>query len=139
MNPDQGGSRLRCVQPRPERNHDGLCAKGVVLDISNPEDPLEATTVDFPDVRGPNGLTVSGDVWFLAGGQTVQAYDITSPADPQLLVSCHSTEAFPTPDNNVHDLVYRDGFLYVTSQGDNGFVIFSVEDSDIRRLAEKDC
>ena len=121
---------------RPDRNYDELRATGVVVDISNPEDPLQAATVDWPDIRGSNGLTISGDVWFLAGGQTVQAYDITSPANPQLLVSCQSTEAFPTPDDNAHDLVYRGGFLYVTSQGDNGFVIFSVDDSDTRRLAE---
>ncbi|GAG37802.1 unnamed protein product, partial [marine sediment metagenome] len=67
--------------------------------------------------------------------QTVQAYDISEPTRPRLLASFTSANAFPTADDNAHDLVYRDGFLYVTSQGDNGFVILQVDDEEIRRLA----
>lgn len=111
-------------------------AKGIVVDMSDSSRPQEIATVDFPDLRGPNGLTLQGDVWFLAGGQTIQAYDIRNPRVPKLLGSLFSKEAFPTADDNAHDLVYRDGFLYVTSQGDHGLVIFNVDDPEIRRLAE---
>ena len=82
----------------------------------------------------PIGLTVVGNVWFLAGGQTVQAYDIRQPANPQLLASFKSVEAFPTADDNAHDLVYRDGYLYATSQGDHGLVILKVNDVTIQAL-----
>lgn len=102
-------------------------AKGIVVDLQQPTDPRHVALVEFPDVRGPNGLTVAGNVWFLAGGQTVQAYDIGDPVHPRLLASFTSAEAFPTADDNAHDLVYRDGYLYVTSQGDNALVILRVD------------
>ena len=111
-------------------------AKGVVVDLTNAEQPDVVATVDFPDLRGPNGLSVAGDVWFLAGGQTIQAYDTREPSQPRLLVSLRSPEAFPTADDNAHDLVYRDGHLFVTSQGDHGLVILKVNDASIRRLAD---
>jgi hypothetical protein len=45
----------------------------------------------FPDRRGPNGLTVAGNVVFCAGGQTVAAYDIRDPKHPPVLAS----QSFP--------------------------------------------
>jgi len=121
------------------RNSGGkLMAKGIVVDLSEPTAPRVVAKVEFPDIRGPNGLTVTGDVWFLAGGQTVEAYDIREPARPRRLTSFTSAEAFPTADDNAHDLVYRDGYLYVTSQGDDGLVILHVDDDGIRRLAAPD-
>jgi hypothetical protein len=112
-------------------------AKGIVMDLSDPATPRQVATVGFPDLRGPNGLTISGSVWFLAGGQTVQAYDISERSRPRLLATFKSTEAFPTADDNAHDLIYRDGYLYVTSQGDHGFVILRVNDEKICRLASQ--
>ncbi len=108
-------------------------AKGVVVNLSDPAQPREVAVVHFPDVRGPNGLTIAGDVWWLAGGQTIQAYDIRQPSAPRLLATFHSPEAFPTADDNAHDLVYRDGYLYVTSQGDHSLVILQVLDEEIVR------
>ncbi len=110
--------------------------KGAVIDLSNPEKPRLVASVPFPDARGPNGLTLAGDVWFLAGGQTVEAFDIRNPEAPQLLAAFKSVEAFPTPDDNAHDLVYRDGYLYVSGQGDNRFIILHVDDPEIRRRAD---
>lgn len=112
-------------------------AKGVVVDLSDPSTPREIAVVEFSDSRGPNGLTIAGDAWFLAGGQTVEAYDITAPSRPRLLTRFRSPKAFTTADDNAHDLVYRDGFLYVTSQGDHRFVILRVNDKEICRLAER--
>jgi hypothetical protein len=110
-------------------------AKGAVVDLAEPAAPKLVATVAFPDPRGPNGLTIAGHVWFLAGGQTVEAYDVRDPLQPRLLASFASAEAFPTADDNAHDLVYRDGYLYVTSQGDHGLVVLRVEGEEIRRLA----
>jgi hypothetical protein len=110
-------------------------AKGTVIDLSTPTGPRQVATVSFPDLRGPNGLTVAGNVWFLAGGQTVEAYDISRPTAPRKLATFKSVDAFPTADDNAHDLVYRDGYLYVSGQGDNSFVILRVEQLEIVRLA----
>ena len=112
-------------------------ARGVVVDLSDPTQPRQAAAVSFSDVRGPNGLAIGGKVWFLAGGQTIEAYDITDPEAPRQLAVFRSPEAFPTADDNAHDLVYRDGYLYVSSQGDNGFVILKVEDPEILDLARR--
>ena len=112
-------------------------AKGIVVDLSEPTSPRQIAVVDFPDLRGPNGLTLAGNAWFLAGGQTVQAYDISEPSRPRLLASFQSTEAFPTADDNAHDLVFRNGYLYVTSQGDNALVVLRVNDRRICQLASE--
>ena len=40
--------------------------------------------------------------------------------------------------DEAHDLVYHDGYLYVSGQGDNRFVILRVDSPEIRRLARKD-
>ena len=38
--------------------------------------------------------------------------------------------------DNGHDLVYRDGYLYVTAQNDSRFGILKVNDARVRALAE---
>lgn len=118
------------------RSPGGLKPHGVVVDLTNPAEPRQAAVVPFPDVRGPNGLAVAGDVWFLAGGQTIVACDISTPETPKVLAAFTSPEAFPTADDNAHDLVYRDGYLFVSGQGDNRFLVLRVTDEAIRRLAE---
>lgn len=111
-------------------------AKGVVIDLGDPTDPKEVAVVDFGHARGPNGLTIAGDVWFLAGGQTVDAFNISDPTHPRQLASFTSTKAFPTADDNAHDLVYRDGYLFVTGQGDHCLVILEIKNEAIKKLAE---
>ncbi len=127
-----------------------------VIDISNPEKPATVKVMPFPGE--PCGLTVSGAVLFAAGGQSVQAIDLTDPNDPSLLATFESEEAFPstfatTPDGekqyttidgerqptrgNAHDLVYKDGYLYVTAQSDDQVAILKVRDRNIRMLAEQ--
>ncbi len=112
-------------------------AKGAVVDLADPAAPRLVATVDFPDARGPNGLTLAGPegrVWFLAGGQTILACDLTDPTQPRPVAVFTSAKAFPTPDDNAHDLVYRDGHLYVTSQGDDALVILRVVDEGLLEL-----
>ncbi|MFO7871091.1 MAG: hypothetical protein R6V03_06625 [Kiritimatiellia bacterium] len=125
-----------------------------VVDLRNPEQPKTVKVLLFPGE--PCGLAVSGAVLFAAGGRTVQAFDLTNPAEPALLTSFESNEAFPSEfditgegatryttiggekkasKGNAHDLVYRDGYLYVTAQSDHQVVILKVEDARIRKLA----
>ena len=108
-----------------------------VVDISDPSNPTIVSEQPFNDYRGPNGLTIAGNVVFCAGGQTVAAYDISNPAIPVPLAS-QSFPIYQEADrtDNYHDLVYRDGFLYISAQSDNGFLILKVEDEKIRRLAD---
>ncbi len=95
------------------------------------------------DGWGPNGLTVVGQVVFLAGGQSVEAIDVSRPEKPVKLAS----QRFATELKNAnpryagggdsgHDLVYRDGYLYVTGQNDHCLLILRVESKQIRDLAD---
>lgn len=107
----------------------------VVVDLADPRQPREVAALEFSDMRGPNGLAVAGQVVFLAGGQTVEAIDVSDPSKPRKLAAQKLPDALPTSGDNAHDLVYRDGYLYVTGQNDNRLVILRVLDEAIRRLA----
>ena len=108
----------------------------VVVDLSDPSQPVQLAALRFSDTRGPNGLTVAGKVVFLGGGQTVEAIDVSDPARPVKLASHRCLRAFANGRDSAHDLVYRDGYLYVTGQNDNSFCILRVNDQRIRDLAE---
>ncbi len=108
-----------------------------VVDLADPGNPAVVASLPFGDIRGPNGLTIAGDVVFCAGGQTVTAYDISQPTKPVLL----GTQSFPVykkreRTDNYHDLIYRDGYLYISAQTDYGFLILKVNDKRIRDLAD---
>jgi hypothetical protein len=118
---------------RPDR-----ASQSVVVDLSDPTRPTQVAALPFSDTRGPNGLTVAGDVLFLAGGQTVEAIDVSVPAKPVKLASYRCLEAFAAGRDSAHDLVYRDGYLYVTGQNDNSFCILRVDDRRIRDLASRE-
>ena len=109
-----------------------------VVDISEPSKPVIVAECPFRDDRGPNGLTIAGNIVFCAGGQTVAAYDISNPTKPKALAN----QSFPVykefiRTDNYHDLIYRDGYLYVSAQSDDGFLILKVKDRKIRRLADE--
>ncbi len=110
-------------------------SNAVTVDLSDPTRPVQAAVVPFSDTRGPNGLTIAGDVLFLAGGQTVEAIDVRYPAKPVKLASYTCPEAFPAARDSAHDLVYRNGYLYVTGQNDNCLCILRVDSPLIRQLA----
>ncbi|MCZ6673837.1 MAG: hypothetical protein O7C75_12965 [Verrucomicrobia bacterium] len=112
-----------------------------VVDISNPHFPQFVASTPFPDVQGPNGLTIAGKIAFPAGGETVEAVDITDPMNPVKLGSQKLPASNITPDtsrkgDNAHDLVYRDGYLYLSCQSDNSFMILKINDERILSLAE---
>ena len=51
---------------------DDLRSNVAAIDLSDPTNPRLRGSLDFPDVRGPNGLEIDGTVVIAAGGQTVQ-------------------------------------------------------------------
>lgn len=126
-----------------------------VVDFSDLGDPATVCVLPFPGA--PCGLTLAGNVLFAAGGQSVQALDITDPRKPVTLATFESAEVFPTKfatgpggkrkyttkggtrqpvRGNAHDLVYQEDILYVTAQDDDQVAILRVEDPRIRRLAD---
>ena len=109
--------------------------RGVVIDVADPARARQVASIEFFGQRGPNGLTVAGKVWFLAGGQTVDAIDISNPAAPRKLVTMRLSDVLPTPLDNAHDLIYREGYLYVTGQNDHRLVILQIHHPDVLRLA----
>lgn len=117
-----------------------------VIDISNPHSPRFAASVAFNGNHGPNGLTVAGKIAFLAGGETIEAVDITDPLHPIKLGSQKLPASNINPDSsyakgfrktdNAHDLIFRDGHLYVSCQSDDSFMILKIDDERILSLAE---
>ena len=117
-----------------------------VVDISNPHSPRFAASVRFDGNHGPNGLTIAGRIAFLAGGETIEAVDITDPRHPIKLGSQKLPASNINPDSsyakgkrktdNAHDLIYRDGHLYVSCQSDDSFMILKINDEQILSLAE---
>ena len=109
--------------------------RGVIVDLADPREARQVASIESAAQRGPNGLTISGKVWFLAGGQTVEAIDISKPAEPRKLLTFRLADVLPTSTDNAHDLVYRDGYLYITGQSDHRLVILEVHHPDVLRLA----
>lgn len=118
----------------------------VVVDLSEADAPRQLASLAFApnDGWGPNGLTVAGQVVFLAGGQSVEAIDISRPKQPVKLASQQFADVLQNASpryagggDSGHDLVYRDGYLYVTGQNDNCLMILRVESERIRQLAEQ--
>lgn len=116
----------------------------VVVDLRDPTSPRQVAVLPFApdDGWGPNGLTVAGNMVFLAGGRTVEAIDIRDPEKPVKLTSQgfpnvlkNADPRYPGGGDSGHDLVYRDGYLYVTGQNDNCLLILRVESERIRFLA----
>jgi hypothetical protein len=114
----------------------------IVVDLTDPVSLKQVAHLPFAvdDGWGPNGLTVAGDVVFLAGGHSVEAMGVSNPAEPVKLAS----QQFPVELANVnprykgggdsgHDLVYRDGYLFVTGQNDHCLLILRIESGRIRQ------
>lgn len=109
----------------------------VAVDLLNTESPSVIATVPFPDKRGPNGMELSGRVAFVSGGQTIMAVDVSNPRKPVMIAAQQLKNVFPAGDDDGHDLVYRDGYLYVTGQTSNSFGVLKVNSEHIRELAGK--
>lgn len=118
-----------------ERKQQGL----TVVDLTRPESPQYVATIPFLDERGPNGMATAGNVVFVAGGRLIMAVDVSDPRRPRELAVFPCREVFQdkaTAKDDGHDLIYRDGYLYVSGQTTNSFGVVRVDDPEIRRLAD---
>jgi hypothetical protein len=111
---------------------DDLRSNVSVIDLSDPAVPRLRASIDFPDAGGPNGLELAGSIVFAAGGQTIQAIDITKPETPCELGWLTAPTAFPGGKDDAHDLVYHGGHLFVTAQNSHSLVVVRVADEQIR-------
>ncbi len=114
-----------------------------VFSLSDPARPHTVATVPACDIDA-TGMAVSGRILFVAGGECVEAIDISDPSSPVSLAQYRGGALFPTRRfllngrprfDNGHDLVYRDGYLYVTAQNDNRLGILKILDNRILELA----
>jgi hypothetical protein len=105
-----------------------------VIDLSDPKHLTQVVNVPTADGH-PDGLTIAGRVLFVGAGQTVEAIDISEPRRPRSIAWWRPLDVFSKGRDNAHDLVYRDGFVYVTAQNDNTFGILRVTNPGVLRLA----
>lgn len=110
-------------------------SRTAVVDLTDPAHPSLAAVLPFSDIRGPNGLTVVGNALFSAGGQTIEAIDISDPRHPIKIAAEKLLDVFPEGRDDAHDLVFRQGYLYVTAQNSNRFAILKVNSPRILELA----
>ena len=117
-----------------------------IIDVRDPGNLRQIVNMPVGDI-GAVGMTVSNKALFVAGGECVEAIDITDPADPVSIAQYRGGRLFPTRRlmvnghpkyDNAHDLVYRDGYLYVTAQNDNQFGILKINDRRVWKLAGRD-
>lgn len=115
-----------------------------IFNLADPANPLPVSALPVCDIDA-TGMTISGQILFVAGGECVEAIDVSDPAVPVSLAQYRGGQLFPTRRimlngapryDNGHDLVYRDGYLYVTAQNDHRLGILKVLDRKILRLAQ---
>lgn len=114
-----------------------------IIDISNPKLIQQVGNIPVCDIDA-TGLDIAGQIVFVAGGECVEAIDVSNPEAPVSIAQYRGGELFPTRRllldgewrfDNAHDLVYRDGYIYVTAQNDNRFGILKVESELVLRRA----
>ncbi len=114
-----------------------------IIDIRNPQNIKQIANMPVGDISA-TGMTISGKIAFVAGGECVEAIDITEPTAPVSLAQYRGGKLFPTRRlilkgqarfDNAHDLVYRNGYLYVSAQNDNQFGIIKINNQRIIELA----
>jgi len=93
-----------------------------VIDLADPHEPRLVTTVRTTGYE-PDGLAKEGDLLFVGAGRTVEVFDIALPDTPRSIAVYSGDPLFDESDGpgrgNAHDLVVRDGFVYVTAQRDD--------------------
>lgn len=114
-----------------------------IFEMPRPGQLREISSVPACDMDA-TGMSISGSILFVAGGECAEAIDVTDPTKPVSVAQYRGGNLFPTRAiragnetryDNGHDLVYRDGFLYVTAQNDDRLGIIEILDPDIRRKA----
>ncbi len=116
-----------------------------VVDLSNPKKAKQVANMPVADIHA-TGMTAVGQILFVAGGEAVEAIDISNPSQPVSIAQYRGGKLFSTRRlmmgnaarfDNAHDLVYRDGYLYVSAQNDNQFGILKVNDTRVLELVAK--
>jgi hypothetical protein len=115
---------------------DDLRSNVAVIDLSEPGEPFLRGSLDFPDQHGPNGLEIVGEVLFAAGGQTVQAIDVSNANQPWEWGRVTDLQAFPAGADDGHELVYHQGRLLVTAQRSQAVVMIEL-DEESRLVVER--
>ena len=106
------------------------------IDLSDPAEPVLLATLPTA-ARGPCGLTRHRGVLLVACDRGVEAIDVADPCRPRSLGHVAAPAVFAGSDRassderrrrgGGHDLVFRDGLLYVTAQGSDGLAVFRVQ------------
>ena len=139
---DIGGANRVALQGKTAFLGAFISDRVAAVDVANPEAPHQLWNLPVCDIDA-TGLTVVGRVVFAAGGECVEAIDMSDPQAPVSIAQYRGGELFPTRRfllessprfDNGHDLVYRDGFLYVTAQNDNALGILRAS-ARLRSLA----
>lgn len=97
--------------------------------------PFELLHVVAFDGIQPTGLCLRGRMLAVAGGQSVQVFDLGDPAKPKAVAGLTSSRLFPSGGDSAHDLVYHRGHLLITAQNDAAIVVLRLSESLVR-LAE---
>lgn len=115
-----------------------------VADLSDPMQPKLLANLPVCDIDA-TGLAVVGQAVFAAGGICAEAIDASDPNNLVSIAQYRGGELFSVRAlqfgdgvryDNGHDLIYRDGYLYVSAQNDNAFGVLRVNDERVRELAE---
>ena len=111
-----------------------------VVDISEPANArLLKSEPTF--VNCCSGLTVAGDIAIAALTNAIQLFDISDPAKMRSAAAQKFPMLFAMGSETVHsghDLVYRNGLIYVTAQFDDAVGIIRVNDSRLRTLMDSE-
>lgn len=102
-----------------------------VIDIRTPERPVQVANVEVGFVS-PCGMTRAGDVLYVGAGRLVEALDVSDPLNPVFLGRCNvfPQEARDNQNNrpgDAHDLVVRDGYVFVTGQNDSSLGVVKIK------------
>ncbi|MCZ6636250.1 MAG: hypothetical protein O7G87_22870 [bacterium] len=101
-----------------------------VIDIRNPEALVQVANVEVGFVS-PCGMTLSGKVLYVGTGRLVEALDVSDPLHPVSLGYCNvfPQEARDNQNNrpgDAHDLVVKDGYVFVTGQNDSSLGVVKI-------------
>jgi hypothetical protein len=114
-----------------------------VIDVSDPARPRQLANMPVCDIDA-TGMAIYGAMLLVSGGECVEAIDVSNPSRPVSVAQYRGGALFPTRAlrlgktpryDNGHDLVYRDGYIYVTAQNDNRLGVLKVLDPKILELA----
>ena len=104
----------------------------LILDISDPENPVEVSRLEEPGWGGVHNLFIQGDRLYLAHMHSpgLSIVDISDPAAPVVSGSWRHENGF---SNLTHDIFIRDN-VAVVSDYDSGLILLDVTEPDAPAL-----